>query len=181
MPSILTGKHVDASEYRDLYRRTRNLRPEIRREMRKRLREAAKIGQRAARLKIREMPATAKYSKTGAGRHYRKSRPGTGVGLRSTLALNIRVQVTARDVAVRQFTAGLRGHNARDLPRDIDKGYWRHPVYGHPPKVLQKGWPYFDRTMRAKRPEMEREVRKVLDSIKVELLKSRIRSLGRAA
>jgi len=161
---------IDVADYERLYRSTRGMHPEIRKAFRKRLRNAAKIGADAARIKIRTMPATAKYSATGAGRHYRKSRAGVGVGLRSTLALNIRVTVSAREVAVRQFTAGLRGKNARDLPRDIDKGYWRHPVYGHKPTVLQKGYPYFDVTMREKRPEMEREVQQVLEDIKAKVI-----------
>lgn len=179
MPSVI--RHVDASDYRDLYRRTRNLRPEIRREFRRRLRVAANIGRDAARTKVRAMPATHKYTAAGAGRHYRRSRAGVGVGLRSTLALNIRTDVSARDVAVRQYTRGLRGRSSRDLPRDIDRGGWLHPVFGHHPDVFQKGWPYFMSTMREKRPEMEREVRKVLDHIRVQLLRRSVFSLGRAA
>ena len=161
---------IDVADYERLYRSTRNMHPEIRKAFRKRLRRAAKIGADAARIKIRTMPATAKYSAAGAGRHYRKSRAGVGVGLRSTLALNIKVTVSAREVAVRQFTAGLRGKNARDLPKDIDRGGWKHPVYGHEPKVFQKGFGYFDSTMREKRPEMEREVQQVLDDIKAKVI-----------
>lgn len=161
---------IDVADYTQLYRATRGMRPEVRRAFRKRLRDAAKIGERAARLKIRQMPATAKYTAAGGGRHYRKRQPGRAVGLRSTLALNIRVTVSAREVAIKQFSAGLRGRNARDLPRDIDRGGWKHPVYGHEPKVFQRGFPYFDVTMREKRPEMERAVEGVLDDIKAKVI-----------
>jgi hypothetical protein len=165
---------IDVADYVQLTRATRGMRPEIRRAFRKRLRKAAKIGADAARVKIRTMPATAKYTATGAGRHYRKSRAGTGVGLRSTLALDIKVSVTAREVAVKQFTAGLRGRNSRDLPKDIDRGGWKHPTYGHKPVVFQRGYPYFDSTMREKRPEMEHEVRKVLDDIKAKVIAGKL-------
>lgn len=161
---------IDVADYTRLYRATRGMRPEIRHSFRKRLKDAAQIGARGAKVKVRAMPATRKYTAAGAGRHYRRSKPGTGVGLRSTLALNIRVNVGARDVAVRQFTAGLRGRNARGLPRGIDRGEWTHPVYGHKPEVTQRGWPYFQSTMREKRPEMEHEVRKVLDDVKAKVI-----------
>lgn len=160
---------VDARDYERLYRATRTIRPEIRRAFRKRLREAAKIGQKAAREKIRTMPATHRYSAAGAGRHYRKGRPGVGVGLRSTLALNIRVSVGRRDVKIQQFTRGLRGRNARGLPRGIDRGEWEHPTFGHAPKVLQKGHPYFKDTIEGRKEEMLQQVRQVLDDIQAHL------------
>jgi len=162
---------IDVADYIQLYRATRGMRPEIRRDFRKRLRRAAKFGADAARVKIRTMPATAKYTATGAGRHARGKKV---VGLRSTLALDIKVSVTAREIAVKQFSAGLRGRNARDLPRDIDKGGWKHPVYGRKPDVFQRGYPYFDSTMREKRPEMEREVRKVLDDIRAKVIAGKL-------
>jgi hypothetical protein len=166
---------VDVADYERLYRTTRGMHPEVRSAFRKRLRRAAKIGADAARIKIRTMPATGgKYTATGAGRHYRKSRAGVGVGLRSTLALNIRVTVSAREVAVRQFTKGLRGQNARDLPKDIDRGGWKHPTYNHKPVVFQRGYPYFDSTMKEKRPEMEREVGQVLDDIKGKVIAGKL-------
>jgi hypothetical protein len=185
MPGILRGAHVDASDYTDLYRATRHLGPEVRRAYKKRLTDAAKIGQRAARVKIRSMPAGRRYTALGAGRHYRRARPGVGVGLRSTLAANIKVEVGPRDVAIRQYTRGLRGHNARDLPKVIDRGGygisggWRHPVYGHEPQVYQRSWPYFASTMRELRPVMVGEVAQVLDDIKRELRhRSRLFGLG---
>jgi hypothetical protein len=185
VPSVI-GRHVDVDDYRDLYRRTRHLRPEVRREFRRRLREAAKIGQRAARTKIRAMPATHRYTSKGAGRHFTRTKPRAG--LRSTLARNIQVQVGPRDVAILQFSEGLYGRNARDLPKAIDRGgyglagEWLHPTYGHEPDVLQHSWPYFASSMRQTRPQMEREVAKVLTWLKVEVAKSRVRGfLGRAA
>lgn len=163
---------VDVADYTQLYRATRGMKPEVRSAFRKRLRVAAKIGADAAKLKIRAMPATRKYSAAGAGRHFTKSKPHAG--LRSTLARNIRVTVTPKEVAIRQFTAGLYGRNAQDLPKDIDKGGWLHPTFSHEPEVFQRGWPYFDSTMREKRPQMEREVQKVLDDVKAKVIAGKL-------
>ncbi|HEY3012233.1 MAG TPA: hypothetical protein VGJ36_05770 [Gemmatimonadales bacterium] len=162
---------IDVADYTQLYRATRGMKPEIRSAFRKRLRKAADIGARGAKVKIRAMPATRKYTATGAGRHVRGK---TARGLRSTLATNIHVQVTAREVAIRQFSTGIKGRNAQDLPRDIDRGDWLHPTFGHEPEVSQTGWPYFMATMREKRPEMEREVRKVLDDVKAKIIAGKL-------
>lgn len=156
MPTI-----VDTADYQRLYRATRRIGPEVRRAFRKRLREAAKVGQRAARAKVREMPATHRYTRLGHGRHFR-ARP---VGLRSTLALNVGVRVTGKDVRIEQRTRGLVGRNAAGLPRGIDRGQWTHPTYGHPPKVVQKGWPYFTDEIASKKDEMLDRVRVVLDDV----------------
>src|SRR2546422_3352294 len=128
------------------------MQPKIRRAFRKRLRDAGSIGARAAKAKIREWPATGgRYSVAGHGRHFR-ARPA---GLRSTLAANITVTAGRSNVAIRQRSRGLSGHNARDLPRDIDRGGWWHPVYGHhATKVFQTGWPYFKDEISGKRDEM---------------------------
>lgn len=160
---------VDARDYERLYRQTRNFSPEIRRAFRKRLRDAAQIGARAAKVKVRAMPTGGggRYTATGAGKHVRGKKHR---GLRSTLATGISVKVTGNSVRIEQSARGLSGRNADDLPRDIDRGGWQHPVYGHPPKVFQKGFPYFQSTMREKRPEMEREVNKVLDDIQAKLI-----------
>jgi hypothetical protein len=161
---------IDVADYAQLYRATRGMKPEIRRDFRKRLRKAAKIGADAAKIKIRAMPSTKKYSALGAGRHFTKSKPHAG--LRSTLARNIRVTVTPKEVAIRQFSEGLYGRNAQDLPKDIDspKGGWTHPTFNHEPEVFQHGWPYFKSTMREKRRAMEKEVQQVLDDIKAKVI-----------
>lgn len=160
---------VDARDYEQLYRATSRMPSVIRREFRRRLREAAKIGQKAARDKIRQLPARGRYTALGRGRHYRRSRPGVGTGLRSTLALNIRVKVGDRDVTIQQFTAGLRGRNARGVPRGIDRGEWTHPTFGHHPTVTQRGNHYFTDEIAGKKDEMLTEVRKVLDEIESKL------------
>jgi hypothetical protein len=174
---------VDVRDYKELSRKAREAGPEIRREMMKRLRVAGKIGADAARLKIRAWPVSGGISHKAGGRAHR--------GLRSTLAARISVSASGRNVVIRQGAGGITGQNSQDLPRDIDRGGWYHPVYGRGPasylraarptrgkrtipanlrataqgRVFQTGWPYFKSTIAAKRPEMLAEVSKVLDDI----------------
>lgn len=174
---------VDVRDFTALYRRTRLAGPQISKDLRKRLRVAGRIGADAAKLKIREWPVSGGISAKAGGRANR--------GLRARLASNIGVSVGARNVVIRQGARGLRGNSAADLPRDIDRGGWYHPVYGHllhqtvrerakvaglnragvrslpvrQGKVFQTGFPYFKKEISSKRPEMVAEVSKVLDGI----------------
>jgi hypothetical protein len=75
------------------------------------------------------------------------------------------VSASGKNVVIRQGARGLTGNSAADLPRDIDRGFWKHPVYGHRPDVTQYGFPYFKKEINSKRPEMVDEVSKVLDTI----------------
>jgi len=167
MPALIS--RVDVEDYKRLYRRTRDMEPKIRRDLRKHLREAGNIGRDAARRKIREWSGgggAGKYSAAGHGRHTRR---GRSVGLRSTVAINIRVTVGPSDVTIRQFTVGLTGNSTKDLPYDIDCGGWYHPTFWHRPKVFQQGIHYYDDEIESKRPEMEREVAKVLAEIQAKV------------
>jgi hypothetical protein len=149
---------VNVYDYRALYAKCKTVEPVIRRGFRKGLRNAGKIGQGAAKAKVLAWPAAGGISAKAGGKAHR--------GLRATVAANVRVSVTARDVRIRQYTAGLTGNSASDLPRDIDRGYWKHPTYGHRPTVLQRGTPYFKAEISSKRDEMLREVRVVLDDVR---------------
>lgn len=156
---------VDVRDYRAMYAKTKTITPVIRKGFRKRLRGAAKIGQDAARAKIMTWPAAGGIAAKAGGRLNR--------GLRATIAGQIRTSVTARDVRIRQFTAGLVGNSASDLPRDIDRGFWKHPTYGHRPTVGQRGIHYFKDEITSKRDDMLREVTKVLDDIEWHLSDAR--------
>jgi hypothetical protein len=149
--------HVNARDYKDLYRKTRVIGPEINRDMRDSLKEAGKIGARAAKLMIQSWPATGGMPSRAGGRKHR--------GLRAKLASQITVSVNSRNVVIRQGTLGLTGRNSRDLPRGIDHGGWFHPVYGHG-EVFQEGFPYFKGPIHAVQPLMEAEVSKVLNKIR---------------
>lgn len=114
---------VDVRDYRELYRKTRTVDRDISRELSKRLRKAGKIGADASRAKIREWPAAGGISAKAGGRAHR--------GLRATISANIRVSAGRRNVLIRSGAQGITGKSAADVPRDIDRGGWYHPVFGH--------------------------------------------------
>jgi hypothetical protein len=149
---------VDVEDYRALFRKTRTVDRDINRELKKRMRAAGKIGADAARAKIREWPVSGGISSRAGGRAHR--------GLRATLSSHIRVSATGRTVLIRQGRQGLTGRSSADLPRDIDRGGWRHPTFGHhASSVFQTGWPYFKMEIASKYQPMVDEVSKVLDDI----------------
>jgi hypothetical protein len=180
MPTI-----VDVRDYKELFRKTREVDRDLNRELKKRLRVAGKIGAVAARTKIREWPVQGGISAKAGGRAHR--------GLRATIAANIRVSATGKTVQIRSGAQGITGKSSRDVPRDIDRGGWYHPVYGRRllstaprPKsfqrnranastldrrasshgtVFQTGFPYFKTAIEGKRDEMTVEVAKVLDDV----------------
>ena len=57
-----------------------------------------------------------------------------GFGLRDTIAKSLQTKISLagkrQGVRIRVDTGKL-GHQARSLPRRIDTGTWRHPVYGN--------------------------------------------------
>ena len=181
MPAV-----VDVQDYKELFRKTRRISPEINKDLRKRVRVAGRIGSDAAKAKIREWPVHGGISAKAGGRLHR--------GLRATLASRIRVVANGKTVVIRQGSGGITGQNAKDLPRDIDRGGWYHPVYGRRligvtsvkpaawrrtrasagtmdrrasahGMVFQLGFAYFKKPIAAKQPEMVDEVSKVLDTI----------------
>ena len=152
---------ADVRDYRELYRKTKLVEPAIRKDLRKRLRNCGKIGADAAKRKVVQWPVHGGIS----AKTIRRNRRIVHRGLRATLAAQIRVTAGSRDVTIVQGRRGLTGNSSADLPRDIDRGGWRHPVYGHKPDVFQYGFPYFKKEIASKRPEMVDEASKVLDAI----------------
>lgn len=152
---------ADVRDYRELYRKTKLVEPAIRKDLRKRLRNCGRIGSDAAKRKIVQWPVHGGI----ASPTIRRNRRIVHRGLRATLAAQIRVTAGARDVTIVQGRRGLSGNSAADLPRDIDRGFWKHPVYGRKPDVPQVGFPYFKKEIASKRPEMVDEASKVLDTI----------------
>jgi hypothetical protein len=176
-------QHVDVRDYKELYRKTKVAPAAIRKDVRARLRTCGRIGANTAKVHIRAWPVQGGISAKAGGRMHR--------GLRARLASQISVSVGGSNVTIRQGRRGLTGNSAADLTRDIDRGGWYHPVYGHlihqsvsaraavrvknkigirslpvrQGKVFQEGWPYFKQPINAKRPEMIAEMSKTLDEI----------------
>lgn len=152
---------VDAEQYTDVRRRAKEFDPLLAKELRRALKTGGQIGADAAKARIRAMPTHGGVRRSLHRRHGNATR---GRGLRSTIASGIRVQVRERDVLIVQGANGLQGRNARGLPRRLDEGAVRHPVYGNRDNwVTQPGWPYFVSAINGKRDEIEHEVADALD------------------
>lgn len=53
-----------------------------------------------------------------------------------------------------------------ELPQLIEAGAgWYHPVFGHRPYVYQNSWPWFERTVRANEPVLQRAVEEAMQQI----------------
>ncbi|MFF9898503.1 hypothetical protein [Streptomyces longispororuber] len=112
----------------------------------------------------------------------RRGRPGgpspTTRPLRATIAEAIRISVrtSAGGAGARVWIDRARlpadlSNGTTDMPTAINTGRIRHPVYGNRRRWVQQnaapGW--WDRTVRAHTPRMEREVARVLDDVRSRL------------
>lgn len=163
------ARHVDTADYQRLIAASRTVDPVIRREFKKHLKDAGKIGADAAKVKILAMPSTGVISRAGQARgqqhHSTRNIRGRSHGLRRVLAAGIKVQVGSKDVKVVQSTVGISGRNARGVARHLDAGVrWQHPYFGHG-EVWQRGYSYFKKEIDGKKEEMLREVGQVLDAM----------------
>jgi len=126
-------------------------------QFRKTLRTAATPAQRAAKAAARALPAN------GAR---------TSTGLRDTIARATTVQVKLGGdprVAVR-ISKRAMGPRA-SLPRLMNRGAWKHPVYGHRPLVAQISRPgWYDQVMRAAGPGVKRDLERTMDTFERRLM-----------
>lgn len=147
---------ADVAEFRALVGRSSRLETDVKRRLRKRLREAGELGAKDARAAAR-LP----------GRTRGRARP---TGLREGIARGIRVQLAASSgsgrvgVFIRSTGRGLDpGRRALVRRWDRRRG-WRHPVFGDRETwVTQLGRPYFGSVISQRRDDITRRVRTVLD------------------
>lgn len=154
----MIGVRVDPRTQRDLQVAARKLKrhgnkAEIRREMIKGLRAAAKPGEQAAKASAMSLPANT----------------GQSTGLRRRIASAIGIQVrTSRNALVRIRVARRKMGDQASLPQRMNRpGQWRHPVYGNREmwvtQTSRAGW--FDKPILATRPKAVFEMAKVLQRI----------------
>lgn len=107
----------------------------------------------------------------------RRGRPGgpspTTRPLRRTIAAAIRISVrtTGNPGAKVWLDKGRLPPDLESVPRELNKGTLRHPVFGNRRRwVSQTATPlWWDRTVRTHTPRMEREVARVLDDVRRKL------------
>jgi hypothetical protein len=91
-------------------------------------------------------------------------------GLRETVARSITITVSTspRRAAVRIKAAAARmPPDQRRLPRRLNRGKWRHPVFGNKENwVTQTSEPnWFDGTIKKHAPEVRREIKAQVDEV----------------
>lgn len=157
---------------------------QLSRKMAREMRSAARPAVNDARQSVRSLSSSADGRGGGsqaraqhtASRSRSKSERGrdkafAGRGLRETVARAVRVQVSA---AARSASMRIRVQtrhlppDQRTLPRRMNEGRWRHPVFGNRAAwvtqvVNPKGW--FDRPMRKHGRKVRDEAVSVVDDI----------------
>ena len=125
------------------------------------------IARRAPRLK-RDI---SKSLRASANEVKAKQQQEVGSGsLSGAIANSVRVEVryTGRYTGVNIRASGARmpQRNMRRLPRYVDQGSWRHPVYGGPAWVTQSSWSpgWFTDTGKAELPEVRKDMEQTINA-----------------
>lgn len=86
------------------------------------------------------------------------SRAAGRAGLRDTIARSLTMQISgsAKSASVRiKVNSNMLPPDQRSLPRHLEKGEWRHPVFGTRRWALQRSTPdWFEGTLRRHAPEV---------------------------
>jgi len=125
----------------------------IRRDLTKGLRAAARPAQQEAKAAALALPS---------------KRPGsTGLRRQIAAATGTQVRTTGRNAGVKIRVSKKRMGDKARLPRLMNKGTWRHPVFGNREVWVTQTSRYlwFDRPLLLSGPLVRREIKKVLDDI----------------
>jgi hypothetical protein len=133
-------------------------------DLAKRLKAEGESGKGMRTQMLRELRAAAKPLAEDAKRAVEAlpTKPPQDRGLRAGIAkgVKVRTRTSGRQVGTRITVARFEGTN---LPRKLNKGTWRHPVFGtdtYVTQTIKPGW--FDRTMRRGAPAVRRRAQRVL-------------------
>lgn len=138
----------------------------IRSSMQRRIRHAAEPLKDELQTTIRELAIASQPRRTRPGGSSPTTRP-----MRATIAEAIRISVrtTAGGAGARVWIdRGRLPADLKGMPAAINEGRIRHPVYGNRRRwVQQDAAPlWWDRTVRAHTPRIEREVGRVMDDVR---------------
>lgn len=144
MPRVRVVSSASYNQYRDLSRRLRSADAELKRNLRRRIREEGNPALQAVRAAARGIEMSSSPSAGGSG----------STGLRARLAAATRLSVQASGV---RFTVQARRVDPRygeRLTAGSEGTPWRHPVFGNrtAPWVRQQGSPWFYPTLRSEGP-----------------------------
>jgi hypothetical protein len=148
---------VDARDFASLLGRTSRLSPELKKALRRRVREAGLVAAGAAKEEVLKEPLT----------HGRRPQER---GLRRGIARGIKVQLAASQnakrvgVVIKSSGSPLSAAQKPLVRRWNKPSGWRHPLFGNTEHWYpQKGRPYWGSVMSRQKAELERRVRQALD------------------
>ena len=161
---------IDYKEFGEFYRRMGKISPEVKKQLRKQLTQAAKPVVQA--VQNAELNIPAKSGETAAARR----KKGEILGLRRSLAAATvsEIKATKNGGAVHIRVSTTRFMSVSGRPRTVPyyvdgrrKRPWRHPVYGNRNKwVTQSPHPFLGVTVLKHKDEFEKQVSSaVLDAI----------------
>lgn len=158
MPRVRVTSSAAYGQYRDLARRLRTADAELKRHLRRRIREEGAPALQAVRAAARGIDMTTQPSAGG----------GDSSGLRARLAAASKLSVQASGI---RFTVQERRVDPRygaTLTAGSEGKPWRHPVFGNRNAwVRQQGSPWFYPTLRSEGPAFRAAVeRAVRDTLK---------------
>ena len=161
MPRASRGEldaRIDATEFARLYHDTKAFSPELARGLRRNLRDAGKIGMRAAQQQIRSAPT--------------RGRQHTGLRQRIAAGMTVQVATSMRGragVFIRATTRRMPDWQ-KPMVRVYNQPRFRHPVFARTRLfglrsvwVTQTGHPYFDRPIEGETRKMQDLVQRALD------------------
>lgn len=141
---------ADSGDFRRINRHLRAAAPELRKRFRKEIREIVKPVVAAQRAKVNALPT-----------HGKKH-----TGLRRKVAATVRIEArySGDRMGVRVRTEGSRmPGDLRRIPKRMNRGGWRHPVFGTSRWVRQDvpaGW--FDDPAKDAAPRVQEQMNKTL-------------------
>ena len=139
---------AEAQAFRDLFGKSSQVEPKLKAALRKRMKAAADTAAADVRAEVRKAPPS-----NGRGR----SR-GTRAGIAAGIAVTISASPTKVGVAIQASSKKLPDAQ-RAMVRAYNKPVFRHRVFGSDTWVQQKGRPYFERPIAARRADVEEAVK----------------------
>lgn len=141
---------IEADDFRRVAADAKRFGPELAKNLRRELRGAARPMADAAKHAALALPSQGKGS----------------TGLRRALAKSVTVEVSASKRRAGVFIkakASKMPAKQRTLPRAVQRGTWRHPVFGNRAAyVEQRGADWFDGPISSKAPVADKAVRDAL-------------------
>ena len=154
MPSVRIQSSAAYGDWRALARRLRQADPQIRRDLRRRIREAGTPALSAVKTAAHGVQMTTSPDAAGTG---------GSTGLRDRLDAATKLSVLASGIRIQVRESQVDKRYGKTLTAGSEGKTWRHPVFGNKNAwVAQTGSPWFYPTLRAETPAFRRAVERAM-------------------